>query len=160
MRCLERMLRRARLPMAHSQGFNPRPKVVFALALALGIGGVARSWSWSWPSRWSRPRCSAAWPPPPRPGSTGSRPRRSPGRPSQAEAVAMPWRSPPTAGTPPGPPWPPSSRARLALHPAPARPRHVAIDLRPFVLEADLDPQGVLRFRLKITPAARRGPRR
>jgi radical SAM-linked protein len=29
----------------------------------------------------------------------------------------------------------------------------VTFDLRPFLIEADLDPQGVLRFRLKITPA-------
>ena len=39
MRCVERMLRRAQIPMATSQGFNPRPKVVFTLALALGIEG-------------------------------------------------------------------------------------------------------------------------
>ena len=39
MRCLERMIRRAALPVAHSQGFNPRPKATFALALALGIEG-------------------------------------------------------------------------------------------------------------------------
>ncbi|HKI16969.1 MAG TPA: TIGR03936 family radical SAM-associated protein [Isosphaeraceae bacterium] len=37
MRCLERMLRRAELPMAATQGFNPRPKITFALALGLGI---------------------------------------------------------------------------------------------------------------------------
>jgi radical SAM-linked protein len=39
MRCLERMLRRARVEIAMSQGFNPRPKMVFALALGLGIEG-------------------------------------------------------------------------------------------------------------------------
>ncbi len=39
MRCLERMLRRTGLPVAHSQGFNPRPKATFALAMALGIEG-------------------------------------------------------------------------------------------------------------------------
>jgi radical SAM-linked protein len=39
MRCLERMLRRARVPMALTQGFNPRPKMTFALALGLGIEG-------------------------------------------------------------------------------------------------------------------------
>jgi len=37
MRCLERMLRRAEIPMATTQGFNPRPKISFALALGLGI---------------------------------------------------------------------------------------------------------------------------
>ncbi|MGC8644576.1 MAG: TIGR03936 family radical SAM-associated protein [Isosphaeraceae bacterium] len=40
MRCLERMLRRARIPVALSQGFTPRPRVVFALPLALGIEGL------------------------------------------------------------------------------------------------------------------------
>src|SRR5271154_2021272 len=39
MRCLERMLRRARIPIAATQGFNPRPKMTFALALGLGIEG-------------------------------------------------------------------------------------------------------------------------
>jgi radical SAM-linked protein len=39
MRCLERMLRRARIPIASTQGFNPRPKMTFALALGLGIEG-------------------------------------------------------------------------------------------------------------------------
>jgi len=39
MRCLERMLRRAQIPIASSQGFNPRPKITFALALGLGIEG-------------------------------------------------------------------------------------------------------------------------
>jgi radical SAM-linked protein len=39
MRTLERTLRRAELPIAHTQGFNPRPKATFALALALGIEG-------------------------------------------------------------------------------------------------------------------------
>ena len=39
MRCLERMVRRARIPLAMSQGFTPRPKMRFALALGLGIEG-------------------------------------------------------------------------------------------------------------------------
>ncbi|QEH36078.1 hypothetical protein OJF2_46380 [Aquisphaera giovannonii] len=39
LRCLERMLRRARLPVALSQGFNPRARIVFAMPLGLGIEG-------------------------------------------------------------------------------------------------------------------------
>jgi radical SAM-linked protein len=39
MRCLERMLRRARIPTAVTRGFNPRSKVSFALALGVGIEG-------------------------------------------------------------------------------------------------------------------------
>ena len=41
MRCLERMLRRVALPFHSTQGFNPKPRMVFALSLALGIVGCA-----------------------------------------------------------------------------------------------------------------------
>src|SRR5436305_14675072 len=36
----ERMARRARVAIAHSQGFHPQPRMVFALSLALGIEGA------------------------------------------------------------------------------------------------------------------------
>ena len=36
-RTWERTLRRARLPLAYSQGFNPRPKINLAAALPLGF---------------------------------------------------------------------------------------------------------------------------
>jgi radical SAM-linked protein len=39
MKCFERMVRRAALPVASSHGFNPKPRMVFALSLALGIVG-------------------------------------------------------------------------------------------------------------------------
>jgi radical SAM-linked protein len=39
MRCWERMLRRASLPFHSSEGFNPKPRLVFALSLGLGIVG-------------------------------------------------------------------------------------------------------------------------
>ena len=37
----ERALRRARMPLAYSQGFNPRPKMQFASGLPLGTTGSA-----------------------------------------------------------------------------------------------------------------------
>jgi radical SAM-linked protein len=37
MRTWERILRRAGLKLAHSQGFNPRPKLVFAAPLPVGV---------------------------------------------------------------------------------------------------------------------------
>jgi radical SAM-linked protein len=37
----ERALRRARLPLAYSQGFNPRPKMQIASSLPLGVTGRA-----------------------------------------------------------------------------------------------------------------------
>ncbi len=39
MRCFERMLRRAALPFHSTEGFNPKPRMVFALSLGLGIVG-------------------------------------------------------------------------------------------------------------------------
>jgi radical SAM-linked protein len=39
MRLWERALRRAEVPLLHSQGFNPRPKLSFAAPLAVGITG-------------------------------------------------------------------------------------------------------------------------
>ncbi len=37
MRCMERLFRRAELPLAMSQGFHPKPRLTFPSALALGI---------------------------------------------------------------------------------------------------------------------------
>src|SRR5436189_3482163 len=39
MRCFERMLRRAALPFHSTEGFNPKPRMAFALSLALGVEG-------------------------------------------------------------------------------------------------------------------------
>jgi radical SAM-linked protein len=39
MRCFERMLRRAALPIRSSSGFHPKPRLVFALSLPLGVVG-------------------------------------------------------------------------------------------------------------------------
>jgi radical SAM-linked protein len=41
MRAWERLLKRANLPLAHSQGYNPRPKLTFASALPVGVLGCA-----------------------------------------------------------------------------------------------------------------------
>ncbi len=38
-RLFERACRRAKLPMAYSQGFNPHPKISFASPLAVGVAG-------------------------------------------------------------------------------------------------------------------------
>jgi radical SAM-linked protein len=39
MRCFERMLRRAGLPFHSTEGFNPKPRLIFPLPLPLGIVG-------------------------------------------------------------------------------------------------------------------------
>lgn len=40
-RTFERALRRARLPLAYTQGFNPQPRIQFAAALPVGFTGEA-----------------------------------------------------------------------------------------------------------------------
>ncbi|HEV3116159.1 MAG TPA: TIGR03936 family radical SAM-associated protein [Gemmataceae bacterium] len=39
MRCFERMLRRAALPFHSTSGFNPKPRLIFAMPLPLGTSG-------------------------------------------------------------------------------------------------------------------------
>jgi radical SAM-linked protein len=154
MRCLERALRRAEIPIAETQGFNPRPKLVFALALALGIEGqrevldlelseamepaeVLRRLTMVAPAGLEFLEAEA----------------KPPGRAARAEAVQYAL------------PVPYDRRdsvlaAIAALIDCPSRTylrqrpdRTVEIDLRPFVLGADLDDEGVLRLRLKMTPS-------
>jgi radical SAM-linked protein len=140
--------------MAVSQGFNPRPKIVFALALALGIEGrrevvdleLAEPME---PAEVLR-RLAAASPP----GLDWLDVEGvAPGRPApQAEAVRYVLEVPVDRQD--------AARSRLATLLASTqwpytrhRPdRDVAIDVRPFVLGAELDPLGVLRFRMKMTP--------
>lgn len=40
-RCVERAVRRARLPVAYSEGFSPRPRISFGLALPTGAESLA-----------------------------------------------------------------------------------------------------------------------
>jgi len=40
MRAFERMLRRAGLPFRSTNGFHPKPRIVFALSLPLGVAGL------------------------------------------------------------------------------------------------------------------------
>jgi radical SAM-linked protein len=154
MRCLERLLRRARIPMAVSQGFNPRPKVLFTLALALGIEGrrevveleLAEPLD---PAEVLR-RLQAQAPP----GLDFLEASViEPGRAAQAHAVQFEFEVPP-------------ERREATCHALRTfmaserwpytreRPdRTVELDLRPFLLWAEVDSQGVLRFSLKMTPS-------
>jgi radical SAM-linked protein len=159
MRCLERLLRRAAIPVASSQGFNPRPKVVFTLALALGIEARREVVEFDLaepmePAEVLR-RLRASTPP----GldwldAEGV----ATGRAAQPESVAYTLEIPADRQD--------QGRDRLAAFLASEhwpytrhRPdRTVAIDLRPFLLEAELDALGVLRFRMKILPSGSARP--
>jgi radical SAM-linked protein len=159
LRCLERMIRRADLPVAHSQGFNPRPKLVFTLALALGIEGRREVLEVDLsepvePGELLR-RLAAVSPPGLDWLEAQSVP---PGRPAHAEAVGYQTVVPEGRRD--------SARAALDRFLAAEtwpytrhRPdRDVPLDLRPFVLGAELDAAGTLRFRMKITPGGSARP--
>lgn len=159
MRCLERMLRRARIPVAQSQGFNPRPKVVFTLALALGIEGrrevveLELTEPLSPDDVLARLRVAA-----PAGFDWLEAEAVAAGRAAQPDTVAYVIDVPAPRRD--------EARIRLAALLAGAhwpytrhRPdRTVEIDLRPFVLEAELDELGVLRFRMKILPGGSARP--
>ncbi len=151
-RCLERALRRAEIPVAVTQGFNPRPKVTFTLSLALGIEGCREvvEIDLTEPLEPAEVLSRLAATSPPGLEWLEAEPSFSP-RAAQAGAVwyclALP--SDRLAG----------ANASLAeLLAAETRPyarrrpdKTVELDLRPFLLDAAIDPEGVLRFRLKVT---------
>ena len=155
MRCLERMVRRARIPLAMSQGFTPRPKIVFALPLGLGIEGSTRSWTSSSPSRKSPRSWCGGWRRSPLLVWTGSAPGTArgapPPRPVAVEyCVAIPSRCHDQTRS--------ALRSLLAstswpvTRRRPDRDREQTIDLRPFLLDAELTDEGMLRARLRVSP--------
>jgi radical SAM-linked protein len=160
LRCLERVLRRAELPVAQSQGFNPRPRIVFALAMALGIEGrhevvelelteplepadVLRRLALASPAGLDWLDAAAV----------------APNRPApQAVAVWYFLEVPADRHD--------ATRTRIAAlmqstqwpYTRHRENRDVPIDVRPYVLGAELDPQGGLRFQIKITPSGSARP--
>jgi radical SAM-linked protein len=160
MRCLERALRRAELPMATSQGFNPRPRVVFAQALGLGIEGRREvvELELSEPLEPAEVlRRLAAVSPPGLDFLEAEDP--GPGRAPQPEAADYRLALPPDRAEE-------ARRSVADLLAAPSRPflrrrpdRDREIDLRPFVSNAEVDDQGTtLSFRLKIDPGGSARP--
>src|SRR5262249_41232289 len=154
LRCLERTLRRTQIPMAVSQGFNPRPKIVFAQALALGVEGrrevVELELAEPTESVEILRRLAAASPPGLHWLDIES---VSPGR-SAPQVVAVQYLFEVPASRLD------TTRTRLTslldtaqwLYTRRRGDREVTFDLRSFVLGAELDPLGVLRFRMKMTP--------
>lgn len=159
LRCLERMLRRSDLPVAHTQGFSPHPRLTFPLALALGIEGRREvlEIEMAQPLEPSEVLRRLAEVSPPGLDFLDAEPAR-PGRAARVEAacyaLAIPAerRSSTVAAATEflaSPSWP-----FLRQRPD----RSVEVDLRPFVLSLELDAAGMLRFRLRITPTGSARP--
>jgi radical SAM-linked protein len=156
MRCLERMARRAQLPLATSQGFTPHPKIVFALPLALGIAGrdevvdvelteaiepadLLRRLAGVSPAglEWLDARCLPVGAPAPRPTTV----EYCVNIPSDRREHARKALDTLLKGTDC-----PVVRRR------PDRGRETKVNLRPLLEEAEVTSEGVLRARLKICP--------
>jgi radical SAM-linked protein len=152
LRCLERMLRRAQVPIAQTQGFNPRPKITFALALGLGIESLcevvdlelaeplepaellARLQAVAPPGfLWTEAR---ALPPNARPPRPRAVEYSFPVGPIRRAAAALALQSVLESNS-----WP---VARM-------RPKGESVfDLRPHLIGADLTAEGMLQFRLDV----------
>ncbi|WP_337175962.1 TIGR03936 family radical SAM-associated protein [Paludisphaera sp.] len=155
MRCLERLLRRAAIPVAVTQGFSPRPKITFALAMGLGIEGLGevvdlelaepldpgelmgRLAAASPPGLdWLDARALEASAPPPRPAWAEyeipvPEARRQPV--AAALEVLL------------------QSESRIVTRRRPDKGRTTEFDMRPLLLEAAMTPGGALRVRLKAS---------
>lgn len=159
MRLMERLVRRVGLDLARSRGFNPRPKIVFALALGLGLEGRREVVDLVLASP-RRPEDVLAALNEKAPAGLLFLEACATNDPRPPRVVAMRFELP----------LPPSLRAEaqaaverlLNATSAPVEKRkadHSRIfDVRPHVLEADVTDQGVLRFRLKADPSGSARP--
>lgn len=156
MRCLERMVRRGSIPVAASQGFSPRPKIVFALAMGLGIEGrrevvdfeltepmdpielLDRLAAVSFPGfTWLEAEALDAKAPAPKPAWVEYDLPIPMDRRRDAEAAAATLMA---------------STSREVTRRRPDRDRDVVFDMRPFLIDARMTDEGVFRARLKVTP--------
>jgi len=154
MRCLERMLRRARIPMALSQGFNPRPKITFALALGVGIEGRSEVVDLELseacePAELLRCLRSVA---PPGFDWIDARPLPPAARPPRPRTVEYCMPVPADRRVA-------AERSLQSLLASPSWPftrrrpnRESTFDLRPQLVHAELPVEGPLRFRLLVSP--------
>jgi radical SAM-linked protein len=159
MRCLERALRRAALPVALTQGFTPRPRMSIVQALALGIEGrrevLDLELAEPLATEAVRRRLAAVLPP----GLDLLEAEQVPaGVSAQPVALRYHLEVPQTR----------RAAAAAALHGLlqanhwpivrQREDKATALDLRSFVLEAALDDSGVLHFRLRVAPGGSARP--
>jgi len=156
MRCVERTARRAQIPLAQSQGFTPRPKIVFALALGLGIEGQNEIVDFELfePREPADVLCRLAAAAPPGFHWLGAEILQAGASAPRTVALEYELRVPSERQA--------QTRSNLGsflgstswpfVRRRPDRDRVQTIDLRPFLLNAELTEDGVLRARLKVSP--------
>jgi radical SAM-linked protein len=156
MRCLERLARRGAIPLAMTQGYTPRPRIVFALALGVGIearnevvdlelsepsepADILRRLVAASPAglQWLSAQPLPAGAPAPRPTAAKYSLVVPAERLIQARADLSALLGSPTCFI---------TRRR------PDRDREYRLDIRAFLLDADLTGEGLLRLRLRVAP--------
>jgi len=156
MRCLERTVRRASIPVASTQGFSPRPRIVFALAMGLGIEGrrevvdfelteptdpddLLRKLAAASPAglEWLEAEALEPSAPPPRPVWVEYDLPIPEGRRRDAAAAIEALLASPS---------------REVTRRRPDKGRDVVFDMRPFLIDARLTDEGSFHARLKVTP--------
>jgi radical SAM-linked protein len=158
MRCLERLFRRAAVPLGLSEGFHPKPRMSFPLALALGIAGTDELMELELTEPLAADdllgRLAAHTPPGLRIRSVEILPPGS----KKARVAAVSYQAP----------IPPRHQASLPERierlldspsfPIPRPERGISVDLRALLEELALR-EGVLHMRLRIDHAGSAGPR-
>jgi radical SAM-linked protein len=154
LRCLERMLRRAQIPVALTQGYCPRPKITFALALGLGIESLCEvvDLELTTPLEPTELLCRLKAEAPPGFDWTDASPLPADARPPRPRVAEYSFRVHEERRAAclgnlqsllESQSWPLTRK----------RPeRESLFDLRPHLICADLTADGLLRFRLKIAP--------
>jgi len=152
LRCLERLFRRAGLPLAMSEGFHPKPRMSFPLALGLGVEGLDEVMELELSETWSAERLIARLTPQLPPGLTLNSVEPLPPGAKKAQVRSV-WYEVPL---------PPRKRGELADRvreflsaaswPVQRRGRRTPLDLRPLVQQL-IPGEQTLRMQLRIDPA-------
>ncbi len=158
MRCMERLFRRAELPLRMSEGFHPKPRMSFPLALAVGIEGADEIMELELTGSHSAEELLRRLSPHVPPGLTTKSAEVMPPGAKKARVKSVSYQVP----------VPPQYRTDLteridgilaaASWEIPRSGRRPPVDLRPLLSELTLC-DGVLRMRLRITGQAGVRPR-
>lgn len=157
MRTLERLFRRAGLPLGMSEGFHPKPRMTFPLALSVGIAGLDEVMDLELAEPWSAAEVLTALRAQQTPGLTFTSVALVPAGGKRPQAARVTYETPLPAERQPDV----ARRIPEFLSASTyvvRRQNDKPVDLRPYVETLEVDGP-VLRMRLKVTPQGAARPR-
>jgi radical SAM-linked protein len=157
-RCLERLFRRAGLPLAMSQGFHPKPRMTFPSALAVGIESQDEVLEFELSQPLTAEQLARRLEPHRPPGLRINSVEVLPDGAQKARPRSFSYQVPIPASRRDA--LAEETRRLMAAASCPVRrpDRRTAVDLRPLLDELALD-EGVLRMRLRAASGPTAGPR-